>query len=424
MALGGGRSKRVGARAPVIFPALSTTYNMQQILTEWRKYLVEQEGSTLRKGMKDPVPPPEGPIAQVQTILKQLGYNLGTYGIEGVDGEYGPVMVAAVKKFQTDVGLKDDGVVGPNTRGALKKVAGDKGLAQQVAKKAVATTAKKQQKKLKPLDIKTKILRPGQYSYVFGTIDGDVIDSHNPNKLFYGASSNKPILALLNLMMCNNPENKGKCQCLQSAELQALLTYSGSRKSAFGGDSNAVNRALSGKVKRGSKGRKRNYAISRAKELCRPKNNAEASKFLGELGLDPNMKIRWGGGNNKQSAIGYYKFLALLMNPESHIKGAAQTILQWMSKEGRTDREHRGRFLVHLKHLQRMGLGVSSIFGKGGFAGSANNSAMIIDNKYIFALFSSVNRDTNNKKKSQVIKDMSSIMAGVLIKSGSYRIKK
>ena len=136
------------------------------------------------------------------------------------------------------------------------------------------------------------------------------------------------------------------------------------------------------------------------------------------------MKIRWGGGNNKQSAIGYYKFLALLMNPESHIKGAAQTILQWMSKEGRTDREHRGRFLVHLKHLQRMGLGVSSIFGKGGFAGSANNSAMIIDNKYIFALFSSVNRDTNNKKKSQVIKDMSSIMAGVLINSRSYRIKK
>jgi len=397
---------------------------MHKILTEWRKYLIEQEEPKLRKGMKDPVPPPEGPIAQVQTILKQLGYNLGTYGIEGVDGEYGPVMVAAVKKFQTDVGLKDDGVVGPNTRGALKKVAGDKGLAQQVAKKAVATTAKKQQKKLKPLDIKTKILRPGQYSYVFGTIDGDVIDSHNPNKLFYGASSNKPILALLNLMMCNNPENKGKCQCLQSAELQALLTYSGSRKSAFGGDSNAVNRALSGKVKRGSKGRKRNYAISRAKELCRPKNNAEASKFLGELGLDPNMKIRWGGGNNKQSAIGYYKFLALLMNPESHIKGAAQTILQWMSKEGRTDREHRGRFLVHLKHLQRMGLGVSSIFGKGGFAGSANNSAMIIDNKYIFALFSSVNRDTNNKKKSQVIKDMSSIMAGVLIKSGSYRIKK
>jgi len=397
---------------------------MQQILTEWRKYLVEQEGSTLRKGAKDPQPPSEeqkGPVAQVQTILKQLGYNLGTYG---VDGEYGPIMVAAVKKFQTDVGLKDDGVVGPNTRGALKKAAGDKGLAQQVAKKAVATTAKKQQKKLKPLDIKTKILRPGQYSYVFGTIDGDVIDSHNPNKLFYGASSNKPILALLNLMMCNNPENKGKCQCLESAELQALLTYSGSRKSAFGGDSNAVNRALSGKVKRGSKGRKRNYAISRAKELCRPKNNAEASKFLGELGLDPNMKIRWGGGNNKQSAIGYYKFLALLMNPESHIKGAAQTILQWMSKEGRTDREHRGRFLVHLKHLQRMGLGVSSIFGKGGFAGSANNSAMIIDNKYIFALFSSVNRDTNNKKKSQVIKDMSSIMAGVLIKSGSYRIKK
>jgi len=397
---------------------------MQQILTEWRKYLVEQEGSTLRKGAKDPQPPSEeqkGPVAQAQTILKQLGYNLGTYG---VDGEYGPIMVAAVKKFQTDVGLKDDGVVGPNTRGALKKAAGDKGLAQQVAKKAVATTAKKQQKKLKPLDIKTKILRPGQYSYVFGTIDGDVIDSHNPNKLFYGASSNKPILALLNLMMCNNPENKGKCQCLESAELQALLTYSGSRKSAFGGDSNAVNRALSGKVKRGSKGRKRNYAISRAKELCRPKNNAEASKFLGELGLDPNMKIRWGGGNNKQSAIGYYKFLALLMNPESHIKGAAQTILQWMSKEGRTDREHRGRFLVHLKHLQRMGLGVSSIFGKGGFAGSANNSAMIIDNKYIFALFSSVNRDTNNKKKSQVIKDMSSIMAGVLIKSGSYRIKK
>ena len=359
---------------------------MHKILTEWRKYLIEQEEPTLRKGTKDPQPPSEeqkGPVAQVQTILKQLGYDLGP---RGVDGNYGTYTTAAVAKFQS-------------ARSETHKEFG-------------------------PLDIKAKILKPSQYSYVFGTIDGNVIAAHSPNKLFYGASSNKPILALLNLMMCNNPENKGKCQCLESAELQALLTYSGSRKSAFGGDSNAVNRALSGKVKRGSTGKKRAYAISRARQLCRPKNNAEASKFLGELGLDPNMKIRWGGGNNKQSAIGYYKFLALLMNPESHIKGAAQTILQWMSKEGRTDREHKGRFLVHLKHLQRMGLGVSSIFGKGGFALNANNSAMIIDNKYIFALFSNVNRKTNNEQKSQVIKDMSSIIAGVLIKSGSYKIKK
>ena len=399
---------------------------MHKILTEWRKYLIEQEEPTLRKGTKDPQPPSEeqkGPVAQVQTILKQLGYDLGD---RGVDGNYGTYTAAAVKKFQSDTGLEGDGTVGPNTWPALKKVVADPAMAQQVAKKALATKAARSEthKEFGPLDIKAKILKPSQYSYVFGTIGGDVIAAHSPNKLFYGASSNKPILALLNLMMCNNPENKGKCQCLKSSELQALLTYSGSRKSAFGGDSNAVNRALSGKVKRGSTGKKRAYAISRARQLCRPKNNAEASKFLGELGLDPNMKIRWGGGNNKQSAIGYYKFLALLMNPESHIKGAAQTILQWMSKEGRADREHKGRFLVHLRHLQRMGLGVSSIFGKGGFALNANNSAMIIDNKYIFALFSNVNRKTNNEQKSQVIKDMSSIIAGVLIKSGSYKIKK
>ena len=400
---------------------------MHKILTEWREYLIEQEGSILRKGAKDPQPPSEeqkGPVAQVQTILKQLGYDLGP---RGIDGNYGTYTTAAVAKFQSDNGLKGTaGVAESDTWAALKKIAADPALAQQAAKKALATKAAKPEphKEFGPLDIKAKILRPSQYSYVFGTIGGDVIASHSPNKLFYGASSNKPILALLNLMMCNNPENKGKCQCLESSELQALLTYSGSRKSAFGGDSNAVNRALSGKVKRGSAGKKRAYAISRARQLCRPKNNAEASKFLGELGLDPNMKIRWGGGNNKQSAIGYYKFLALLMNPESHIKGAAQTILQWMSKEGRTDREHKGRFLVHLRHLQRMGLGVSSIFGKGGFALNANNSAMIIDNKYIFALFSNVNRKTNNEQKSQVIKDMSSIIAGVLIKSGSYKIKK
>lgn len=61
---------------------------------------------TLRRGNKNVY------VKQLQTILHNLGYNLG---ICGIDGDYGTATEAAVKAFQKDNGLTVDGVTGPKT---------------------------------------------------------------------------------------------------------------------------------------------------------------------------------------------------------------------------------------------------------------------------------------------------------------------
>jgi hypothetical protein len=56
-------------------------------------------------------------VTEVQCILKARGYDIGP---SGVDGDFGPDTLAAVKKFQSDHGLEVDGQVGPHTWAALR----------------------------------------------------------------------------------------------------------------------------------------------------------------------------------------------------------------------------------------------------------------------------------------------------------------
>jgi peptidoglycan hydrolase-like protein with peptidoglycan-binding domain len=53
----------------------------------------------------------------VQNVLKMNGFYKGS-----VDGIFGPITEAAVKKFQTAKGLSADGIVGPKTWYALSKL--------------------------------------------------------------------------------------------------------------------------------------------------------------------------------------------------------------------------------------------------------------------------------------------------------------
>jgi len=65
---------------------------------------------TLRRGSKGE------DVKDLQLRLHWKGYDLGSYG---VDGDYGRATEAAVKAFQTDAGLKADGICGPDTWRAL-----------------------------------------------------------------------------------------------------------------------------------------------------------------------------------------------------------------------------------------------------------------------------------------------------------------
>ena len=65
---------------------------------------------TLRRGDKGE------DVAALQTSLRELGYDLGPCGI---DGDFGSATEKAVKLLQRACGLKDDGIVGKDTRAAL-----------------------------------------------------------------------------------------------------------------------------------------------------------------------------------------------------------------------------------------------------------------------------------------------------------------
>lgn len=66
---------------------------------------------TLRKGNKNSY------VTQMQTMLDRLGYSLGNYGI---DGSFGAATEKAVKEFQRDHKLTQDGICGPKTWEALR----------------------------------------------------------------------------------------------------------------------------------------------------------------------------------------------------------------------------------------------------------------------------------------------------------------
>lgn len=67
---------------------------------------------TIKKGSKGEY------VALAQSMLIQRGYDLGKWG---ADGDFGSQTEKAVKEFQTDHGLKADGIIGPATWAALEE---------------------------------------------------------------------------------------------------------------------------------------------------------------------------------------------------------------------------------------------------------------------------------------------------------------
>ncbi|ODV15368.1 MAG: hypothetical protein ABT19_09535 [Rhodanobacter sp. SCN 68-63] len=70
-------------------------------------------GSTMRKGHHG------AEVEQLQTSLRQLGYTDDRGQPLNPDGDFGPSTLNAVKAFQRDHGLSDDGIAGAGTQRAL-----------------------------------------------------------------------------------------------------------------------------------------------------------------------------------------------------------------------------------------------------------------------------------------------------------------
>ena len=59
-------------------------------------------------------------VRRVQRVLDRRGFDLGS---PGVDGRFGPLTAAAVRRMQDKYGLTADGAVGPKTRRVLRRLA-------------------------------------------------------------------------------------------------------------------------------------------------------------------------------------------------------------------------------------------------------------------------------------------------------------
>jgi DNA invertase Pin-like site-specific DNA recombinase len=92
---------------------------------------------------------PSTAVRRVQRVLKRHGYDLGA---PGVDGRFGPLTDAAVRRLQSDYGLAADGVVGPKTRKLVRLVQ----RRSQQASESRGQSSPKQQKTTTPGSTKKK----------------------------------------------------------------------------------------------------------------------------------------------------------------------------------------------------------------------------------------------------------------------------
>lgn len=186
--------------------------------------------------------------------------------------------------------------------------------------------------------------KKGSVGYVLGTVNGQIIDQQNPEKVFYGASMPKLPMALAQLMTF-----KGTDKALTNKELSMLLDYSKAYELALrgkhkpGASSNEIFRSIckgdhnspqgqsyTRKIKIKKLKKKNKDSQTLESEPGEPQMNLgkvstkEEEKFLKGMGLEKLLpgicRSRPGIGSrkgkyvapNRQTALGFFKFMSLI----------------------------------------------------------------------------------------------------------------
>jgi len=274
-------------------------------------------------------------------------------------------------------------------------------------------------------DSPISICEKGNCGFILGDLEsGEILKAENEDQLFYGASMNKPLIALAHLIKYRNIPGK----MMTKRELKGLLAYRGYGRY----ESNNINRLISGVYPRKpdlaksiriygpEKGPKRfkkdtdiyNSLITRRQAIGRISTNKEAAAFLTHHGLSSDIKIRY--GSNVQSPKAFFEFIKFLHKAEriSGIEEEVNIILNHMKREplglDRSDRESQ-RWKWYQQKLAEKGLNVTSIYGKGGRTPigrpkAALNYGFVINNELILVIYTEI--DDHNH--------MANLMASVL----------
>jgi len=339
-----------------------------------------------------------------------------------------------VINFQKAIGINPDGVVGGDTLTAMAYIsdASAKGLME--SKEGVGSSNKidlvgfmktpayraRKRKISNTIDNKFKIKKdttskdkgegsivdllkstaPSNFGFVVGTIDGTILASHNEDKMFYGASSNKTMAGLVQLIKFENDKEKQ----LDDGELRGLLTYANRVPPYTGADSNEVNRSLTGIKKFPAKSRRTGKTYTKHphyRKGQRPKIgviNGEDVKRIAKIFDINNGKFRFGGARNKQTPLDQFKLFAGLARIDTknfkdqkeeqyynEHKDAFDRVIK-ITKE-RTKSQYKGGN----GWLQNTGIyrsGIEGVWMKGGQASGACNIAFVFEGKYVISVYS------------------------------------
>jgi hypothetical protein len=212
-----------------------------------------------------------------------------------------------------------------------------------------------------------------------GTMEEFPEEAENADGVFYGASIQKPALALVALIAGEE---------LDTQFLDELILYTGKKTFI---NSNNNNKKLTAKFRKSRK-------MKKAREDLAKALNINVNKF----------SIIRGIGSNNQSARAYSKFLAGIINYESNLylkkhEAAVQKIRDRILKTSTSETGADGSYerknllkIVEYANEELQGVQISNVYGKGGFTPSgktplSRNVSLIVEldnkEKLIFTMY-------------------------------------